>query len=147
MSCSHLNTKTIDPATHFGNTLFCMDCKTEFRRVAPDLTARPPLEGPAMKTQLLDIAARLREGIPTDTPRQRMAYVARRLEALAEQLTVQWPQSNPWAAAIDEALIVHCLDCTTPDTDPRKALAELIAWAVGDGSRCAADSPGRRRSM
>lgn len=83
-----------------------------------------------MKSQLLTIARNLREGIPTDLPRQRMDFAARQLEQMAEQLTVQWPQSNPWAAAIDEAPIINCLDCTTPDTDPQKALAELVAWEI-----------------
>lgn len=41
-----------------------------------------------------------------------------------------WPSCNPWALAVDEALIAHSLDCTTPDTDPAKAVDDLLHMAV-----------------
>lgn len=37
---------------------------------------------------------------------------------------------NPWKAAIDEALVVNCLDCIRPDETAEQALARLIAWEV-----------------
>lgn len=37
---------------------------------------------------------------------------------------------GPWQTAVDDALISHCLDCTGPDTDPREAVARLVATAV-----------------
>lgn len=129
MSCSHLHTASISPAACFGNTHRCMDCNLEFRLAGAD--------DPTIclsKNALLAIAKDLRDGMATDYPRQRMDYAARRLEQMAEKLSVQWPQSNPWAAAIDEARIANCLDCTTPDTDPVAALAELIAWEIKEAT-------------
>jgi len=38
--------------------------------------------------------------------------------------------ANPWKAAIDEALVVNCLDCIGPDETAEQALARLIAWEV-----------------
>lgn len=35
-------------------------------------------------------------------------------------------QMGPWQAAIDDALIAHCLDCTGPDSDPRECLSRLL---------------------
>lgn len=46
------------------------------------------------------------------------------------QTSLPWPQSNPWAQAIDDALVAACLDCTTPESDPKKELARLLEWTV-----------------
>lgn len=37
-------------------------------------------------------------------------------------------RKNPWREAIDEALVVSCLDCIGPDETPTEALARLIHW-------------------
>lgn len=37
---------------------------------------------------------------------------------------------NPWQRAIDEALIVNCLDCTHASESPERALARLIRAEV-----------------
>lgn len=37
---------------------------------------------------------------------------------------------NPWKDAIDEALIVNCLDCIGPDDEPESTLSRLIGWEV-----------------
>lgn len=39
-------------------------------------------------------------------------------------------QLNPWRDAIDEALIISCLDCTSDEEPAEKALARLISWEV-----------------
>lgn len=38
--------------------------------------------------------------------------------------------ANSWREAIDEALIVNCLDPVREDESPQEALARLIAWEV-----------------
>ena len=35
---------------------------------------------------------------------------------------------NIWRDAIDDALVVNCLDPTGDHEDPRAALARLVAW-------------------
>lgn len=74
MSCSHLHTKPIEPATHFGNTLRCLDCELEFQRVSP------PLE---QQDDLASIARYLREHISGDYRGQAMDWAARQLEKLS----------------------------------------------------------------
>lgn len=37
---------------------------------------------------------------------------------------------NLWKTAIDEALVVSCLDCIGDDETPEKALARLIEWEI-----------------
>lgn len=36
---------------------------------------------------------------------------------------------GPWQAAIDDALIAHCLDCTGPDSDPCECVSRLLRSA------------------
>lgn len=45
------------------------------------------------------------------------------------------PPKNPWREAIDEALVVSCLDCTSDNEPPEAALARLVAWEIN----CALD--------
>lgn len=52
------------------------------------------------------------------------------LTGLSQQEAAPPPAMGPWQAAVDEALVSHCLDCTGPDTNPREAVARLIAWAT-----------------
>jgi len=40
------------------------------------------------------------------------------------------PTGNPWRDAIDEALVVSCLDCTSDDEHPSQALRRLLEWHV-----------------
>jgi hypothetical protein len=39
-------------------------------------------------------------------------------------------EPNPWRDAVDDALVVSCLDSTCDDESPRDALARLIEWHV-----------------
>lgn len=55
------------------------------------------------------------------------------LEKFPERVSAQAESGNPdnsFRDAIDEALIVNCLDCIGPNETAQQALARLVSWEV-----------------
>lgn len=39
-------------------------------------------------------------------------------------------KEDSWKQAVDDALVSACLDCSSPDDNPREIIRKLIAWEV-----------------
>lgn len=63
-----------------------------------------------------------------------IVYWRKQYKQLAEDAIAALRQGaqpgNPWREAIDEALVVSCLDCLGEDETAEAALARLIHWEV-----------------
>ena len=93
----------------------------------------PPLPKPVQAVCVMVSAVGSTHKTPAEryyTEAQLQAYGQACADAAVEQDRAGAPPDGSWRQAIDEALIVCALDCTSSHDDPKAALSKLIDWHV-----------------
>ena len=93
----------------------------------------PPLPKPVQAVCVMVSAVGSTHKTPAEryyTEAQLQAYGQACADAAVEQDRAGAPPDGSWRQAIDEALIVCALDCTSSHDDPKASLAKLIKWHV-----------------